>query len=156
MEVAAEHQVDVGFVEHGDKLLPDLNIAMPCFLVITGRDVAQHYMEGGTLVFVGGDDLAQPFHLFVAVVVIVGDAGILDVGVGFVLTGVETDEVHGTLTEGEVELGVVGAHIALEAVGYLSAGLVVAAHIVERLLRGEEFDGFVHKSVPDFIFLVED
>ena len=57
-------------------------------------------MEGGTLVFVGGDDLAQPFHLFGAVVVIVGDAGILDVGIGFVLAGPNDAKLYFAFRQG--------------------------------------------------------
>ena len=157
MLVGAYHHVDAGLVEHGDEFGGDLHVAVPGFaLVGYRRDMAYHDMI--LCVFVLGPlyGLRQPFGLLVTIGVIGIHARIFQIVVGLVLAGIEGDEAHRPLTPHEIEMLLTGTHVVVKEGGGGSACLMIAAHIVERLLRGEEADAFVHESREEFLGVGQD
>jgi hypothetical protein len=152
VQVSAEHNVGFSLVEDRNEFIEDVNLAVP---VVLGRHVADDNAEWSVLVLVAGDYSAQPVGLLGAVVVIVGNAVIFNIGVWFILAGVEHDEINGSLAESVVDFVLGRVEVAVELSGEVASRLVVASDIINGDVGGKKFDGSVHESVKHLLLIVE-
>ena len=114
-----------------------------------------HNPERSRLELFAGDHLPEPFGLLVPILVVAVDAAVLQIAVRFVLAAVQCHEADRSVTEHIVDVFLPGRKIVLKVEGKVSPRLVVAAGVVHRFLRCEEFDGLVHESAENSLLAAE-
>ena len=104
MCIRDRHNIHLRIIQDGNKLFQNFSLSMPQVLIRQGRHMGDDHFEFRIQKIRRFHNFRKPFGLFSTVIIIVCNAVILYIRIGFILTCIQKNETNRPLSQQEIQV----------------------------------------------------